>query len=224
MPENGSKRVSRRRMLAGASAAGAGALAAVVAAPTPAEASWGNPVLQGTVNDAGPYSTTLTSQANVATLVVNNTVTSGGAGFAVQASAALGDAVTASSGGVGGNGVRGSASNTGGNGVVGAASGTATAGVAAVANTNSNLALDVHGKARFSRSGVVTVLQGATSAVVSTLVVSAATCALANCQAAVGLAVAAAVPDAAAGTLTIVLTGKAPAGGVRVFWMLAEIP
>ena len=211
-------KVSRRRMIAGASAVGAGVVAAAVAGAGPAQAAPGGPVVQGAVNDAGTTTTTLTSNVEAGgALVVNNNMKSSGYGDAVQAAATYGSAVKGTA--TRGNGVNGyattgngvSGGSNSGFGVVGYATGNGASGVVASASdAYSIMALDVRGPAKFRRSGVVSVPAGATWVTVTSLAIFSYTHALATCQLALGVAVSAAVPDPAAGTLKIVLTGPAP--------------
>jgi hypothetical protein len=102
------------------------------------------------------------------------------------------------------------------------------AGVYAEGQTNGSLALNVHGHARFDRSGVVTVPNGAISAIATTirggapLKLLGGSMVLATLQTRrAGLYVQAAVPDPAKGRITIYLNKKAP-GAVNVAWLVLD--
>jgi hypothetical protein len=83
---------------------------------------------------------------------------------------------------------------------------------------NSGTALSVTGKAKFSRSGVVTIAAGSASAPVTLAGVNSNSMILATAQQAPGPAVKAAVPGS--GSFTIYLTANAPAGGLKVAYFV----
>ncbi len=89
------------------------------------------------------------------------------------------------------------------------------------ASTASGKALEVIGKATFSRSGIVTVSAGTSSKTVTLAGVTTASMVMATIQQKLGtssIAVKWAVP--AAGSFTIYLTGNAPAGGAKVAYFV----
>jgi hypothetical protein len=83
---------------------------------------------------------------------------------------------------------------------------------------NSGTALSVTGKAKFSRSGVVTIAAGSASAPVTLAGVNSNSMILATSQQTPGPAVKAAVPGS--GSFTIYLTANAPAGGLKVAYLV----
>ena len=124
-----------------------------------------------------------------------------------------------------GNGVRGEASGSG-SGVFGKATtstgvygftGSGT-GVLAQASLRTGTALQVVGKAKFSRSGAVTVAAGRSSLAVPVAGVTTASLVLATAQQRAGVSVRAAV--AATDAFTVYLTGNAPTGGLRVAYFV----
>jgi len=122
-----------------------------------------------------------------------------------------------------GIGVEGDASADGGIGVFGAATGSRGGiGVYATAPSPGSAALQVNGRAVFSSSGRLMVPAGATSATQAGLSLSQASLVLALLQEDLpGVAVRAAVPDPAAGTVTVHLT-QAPAADTAVAWMVVN--
>jgi hypothetical protein len=101
-----------------------------------------------------------------------------------------------------------------GNGVAGRAD----TGTGVLAASTNGVALKVSGRAKFSRSGIVTVAAGSSSAVVVLPRVTTSSMVLATAQEASGVAVKAAVP--ANGKFTIYLTGNAPSGGLAVAYFI----
>lgn len=86
------------------------------------------------------------------------------------------------------------------------------------ASSKNGTALAVSGKATFNRSGVVTLPKGTSKKTVSMAGVTAASMVLATAQQNTSVSVKAAVP--AAGSFKIVLTGKAPPGGLKVAYFV----
>lgn len=118
-----------------------------------------------------------------------------------------------------GIGVEGDALGRGGVGVFAAASGPQGIGVYATAPSPDSAALQVNGRAVFSSAGRITVPAGATSGSQSGLSLSTAACVIATLQQDLpGILVRAAVPDAAAGTVTVYLN-QAPTVAATVGWM-----
>jgi hypothetical protein len=138
--------------------------------------------------------------------------------------------------GNGGTGVYGHNSGSTGIGVWGQTGGTGSAvfgeatvngaGVFGKSQTGSALrgdspsgtALEVNGKAKFSRSGVVTVAAGTASKAVSLAGVTASSMVVATAQQNGSVFVKAAVP--AAGSFTIFLNGNAPGSGLKVAYFV----
>ena len=112
-----------------------------------------------------------------------------------------------------GSGVYGLA-NSGGVGVFG----DTTNGTGVVARSTSGNALDVRGKAVFSRSGQVTIAAGTASKKITLAGVTTASMILATAQQDGTVYVRSAVP--ASGSFTIHLTGKAPAGGIKAAYFV----
>lgn len=118
-----------------------------------------------------------------------------------------------------GIGVEGNASGQGAVGVFGAASGSQGIGVYATAPNPDSAALQVNGRAVFSSAGRVVVAAGATSGTQSGLTLSAAAFVIATLQQDLpNVLVRAAVPDAAAGAVTVHLN-QAPTVDATVGWM-----
>jgi hypothetical protein len=123
-------------------------------------------------------------------------------------------------GGASGNGVTGTGGGRG-NGVVGQAISTDGAGVLAV-NFAGGTALQVAGKAAFSRSGVLTVAAGKSSATVTGVALTAASLVLATLQQdRAGIWVRSAVPNVTASSFTVHLSKAVPAR-TRVAWFVAD--
>jgi hypothetical protein len=110
----------------------------------------------------------------------------------------------------GGTGVRGESAS--GHGVEGAS--TSGTGVYASGAT----ALQVVGKAKFSRSGITTIAAGASSKTISLAGVTTASMVLATSQQSSSVFVRSAVP--ASGSFTIRLSGAAPTGGLKVAYFV----
>ncbi len=91
-------------------------------------------------------------------------------------------------------------------------------GIGVRAKSSSGKALEVLGKATFSRSGFVTIAEGATSKAVTLAGVTTASMILATAQQNTAISVKAAV--ATAGKFTVYLTGNAPAGGLKVAYFV----
>jgi hypothetical protein len=121
-----------------------------------------------------------------------------------------------------GIGVEGNGVDQGSIGVFGMSTGERGIGVYATANAAGSAALQVNGRSVFSNSGQIVVPAGATSGSVSGLTLSAAASALATLQQDLpGVSVRAAVPDPAAGTVTVHLSA-APAVDATVGWMVVN--
>jgi hypothetical protein len=90
--------------------------------------------------------------------------------------------------------------------------------IALQGNSAQGTALQVNGKAKFSRSKTVTVSAGTTSKTVSLAGVTTSSMVLATAQQNASVFVKAAVP--AAGSFTIYLNGNAPAGGLKVAYFV----
>ena len=117
-----------------------------------------------------------------------------------------------------GIGVEGDAAGNGGIGVYGAAMGERGIGVYATAPGVDSAALQVNGRAVFSASGRVVVPAGSTNVTQAGVTLTASSVVLAVLQDdRPGVAVRAAVPNAAAGSITIFLT-QAPAADTAVGW------
>jgi hypothetical protein len=101
-----------------------------------------------------------------------------------------------------------------GNGVAGRAD----TGTGVLAASTNGVALQVSGKATFSRSGVVTVGAGNASKAVSLAGVTTSSIILATAQQAAAVSVTAAVPSS--GSFRIYLTGSAPTGGLKVAYFV----
>ena len=144
--------------------------------------------------------------------VVGQTFTADGTGVRGHSDAGTGIGVQGDSNGVG-SGVYGLA-NANGVGVFG----DTVNGTGVIARSTNGNALDVRGKAVFSRSGVVTVAAGAVSRKITLAGVTAASMILATAQQDGAVFVRSAVP--ASGSFTIRLTGKAPAAGLKVAYFV----
>jgi hypothetical protein len=188
MTDNASVPRSRRALLA-AAAGGAAALAASAALPLTAMAADGDPVLVGTPNPA-TATTGIAATGEVFGLEGSSTGSAGIVGWSISANPDLATADGAYTGiygwspgspidapagvgvvgqsddwGVFGNGTVG-VYGLGTYGVVGESLSTA-AGVVASAKSPTDLALDVYGKVRFSRSGRASIASGHSTKVVS---------------------------------------------------------
>ena len=139
----------------------------------------------------------------------------------------------------GGTGVKGVTTGTTGIGVWGQTPGTGSAvygeatgtgvgvfgdttnGTGVIARSTNGTALNVNGKAHFSRSGKRTIPAGASSAVVTLAGVTATSMVQATLQKhAAGFTVESAVP--AAGSFRIWLNKPAPTGGLPVAWIVLD--
>jgi hypothetical protein len=123
-----------------------------------------------------------------------------------------------------GIGVEGDQSGTG-SGVYGHARSTGvgvfgdtTNGTGVIARSTTGTAPDVRGKAKFSRSGQVTIAAGTATKKITLAGVTTASMILATAQQDGAVFVRSAVP--ASGSFTIHLTGKAPAGGLKVAYFV----
>jgi hypothetical protein len=96
--------------------------------------------------------------------------------------------------------------------------GDTTGGTGVLARSTNGTALDVRGKVSFSRSGLVTVTGGAASKKVTLAGITSASMILATAQQDSTVSVRSAVP--ASGSFTLHLTGKAPAGGLKVAYFV----
>jgi hypothetical protein len=143
--------------------------------------------------------------------------TGGTAGVYGHASGTAGYGVAGS----GPTGVYGAGATAGVEGGSGAGSGVyghAQGGIGVRAEATSGTALQVTGKAKFSRSGIVTVPAGSASTTVSLAGVTASSMVVATAQQNGSVFVKAAVP--AGGSFKIFLTGNAPAGGLKVAYFV----
>jgi hypothetical protein len=96
--------------------------------------------------------------------------------------------------------------------------GTSATGLGVLAASTSGTALQVNGKAKFSRSGIVTVSAGTASKTVSLSGVSGNSMVFAMAQQNPGVYVKAAIPGS--GSFTIYLTGNAPGSGLKVAYFV----
>jgi hypothetical protein len=115
----------------------------------------------------------------------------------------------------------GTGSGIGVEGATGSGSGVyghATSGIGVNAYANGGIALQVQGRAKFSRSGTVLVGAGTASKAVSLSGTTGNSMILAIAQQNANVFVKATVP--AAGSFTIYLTGNAPAGGLKVAYFV----
>jgi hypothetical protein len=169
------------------------------------------------------------SQGNLASGVYGDNSSDGygvaGRTGSASRAATLGDNTGSGPGVVGesatGTGVLGISHGAGAVGVTGDATASNGVGIRAKA-TGGGTALSVKGKARFSRSGRLTVPPGASSVTKSGVTLDSASFVLATLQAyRAGIAIAAVVPNAAAGSFTIHLT-KAVTSTTRVAWFVVN--
>jgi hypothetical protein len=211
-----------------------------------ATATQGQPVIAGQINTATSYTEVASTEPGVAALFGANSGSdstgvqgqgstygvsgvgltgvfgvSTGAGRSTE-SGMYGLANDAGSGVYGENdglgfGVTGRAANAGGGtGVLG----DAPNGIGVEANSATGTALNVNGRAVFSRSGIVTVAAGTNSLTVTLVGVTTASMVLATAQQTKAVYVKAAVPGS--GSFTIRLTGKAPTGGLIVAYFVLD--
>lgn len=240
---------STRRALLGGLTLGAAAVAAETIRPSSAQAANGDPIVLGTLSRASSVTQVANSgDANQTNGDMLQLYGAGFGGVALHA-ASYGDspAINAVGGGDGvravggGNGATGLTSNSlasgvygenlgggygvagrsnalNGKGVLGEATATGGIGLLGVAS-NEGAALVVQGKAKFDRSGKLTIPAGASSAVVTLAGVSNASIVLATLQKhAGGFTVESAVPSA--GSFRIRLNKPAPSGGLPVGWFV----
>jgi hypothetical protein len=202
-------------------AVAAGALlAGALLVPSGAAATQGQPVLAGQGNTA----TDTTIVENSKPAGIGMIVTGEDIALAGNADADGGTGVFGNSSFDTGIGVEGDQSGSG-SGVFGHATGAgvgvngqSTSGTGVYAQSSNGRALDVVGKARFSRSGVITIVAGTSSRTVQLAGVTKASMVLATAQQVTAVSVQAAVP--AAGAFDIQLTGPAPSGGLRVAYFI----
>jgi hypothetical protein len=96
--------------------------------------------------------------------------------------------------------------------------GSSPKGTALIGESSSGTALQVNGKAKFSRSGLVTIPAGMASNTITLSGVTTSSMVIATAQQSASVHVKAAVP--AAGSFTIYLTGNAPSGGLKVAYFV----
>jgi hypothetical protein len=199
----------------------AGALVAgTLLVPSGAGATQGQPVIAG----QGNTETDATIVENFEASGIGMIVTGEDIALAGHADAADGTGVFGDSSFATGIGVEGDQSGSG-SGVFGHATGVGVgvngqseSGTGVYAQSNTGRALDVVGKARFSRSGVVSVAAGTSTRTVHVAGVTLASMVLATAQQAASVYVQAVVP--AAGAFSIRLTGPAPSGGLKVAYFV----
>jgi hypothetical protein len=145
----------------------------------------------------------------------------------ISGAGVVGDNIAAFGTGVLGNspasgiGVLGTSSEADGTGVAGEATSATAVGVLAD-NSAGGTALEVIGKASFTRSGVLTVAAGKSSATKSGVALTAASLVLATVQQNVaGVWVASAVPNVAGSSFTVHLS-KAVAASTKVAWFVVN--
>jgi hypothetical protein len=136
----------------------------------------------------------------------------GGTGVIGASTAAQGIGVEGDSHGTG-SGVYGLA-NANGVGVFG----DTASGTGVLARSTTGKALDVRGKATFTRSGLVTIAAGTTSKKITLAGVTTASMVLATAQQDSTVSIRSAVP--VSGSFTIHLTGQAPTGGLKVAYFV----
>ncbi len=228
--------------------------AVAIAGTPGAVATQGQPVIAGVVNEETSSTnfcrshSTFPCASYASGAVGAETNETGGdavSAYSASGTGVWGSGLTAGVEGVasaGGTGVFGHNAGTTGIGVWGrtdgvgsAVYGQATAGGVAVngdsvsgtgvrAKSSSGKALEVFGKATFSRSGTATVAAGKSSAVVSSVDLSAKSLVLVTPQKNVaGVYVQAAVPNVTAKTVTVNLNKAVPAS-YPVAWMIIEKP
>jgi hypothetical protein len=211
---------SRRGLLA----AGAGvvglAAAGTMARAAPAQASNGQPVLLGDINDATAVTeiyATSSSGLGQAKLGVPG---SGAGVVGIGTSVGVSGQADAGSNG---DGVQGVAAGSG-TGVVGVAGAPAIGeGVGVTAeHTSGGTALQVIGTSVFSRSGTLTIKAGASSITLTGVALAAASLILATLQNNVpGVYVQSAVPDVSEGSFTIYLS-EAVTASTTVAWFIVN--
>ena len=142
----------------------------------------------------------------------------------VEGQSEFGEGVHGLNNGATGIGVHGETSGSG-SGVYGEATGTgagvfgdAPNGTGVIARSTNGTALSVTGKAKFSRSGIVTIAAGTSSKTVTLAGVTTASMILATAQQNTTRLVKAAVPGT--GSFVIKLNGTAPTGGLKVAYFV----
>ncbi|CAA9367367.1 MAG: hypothetical protein AVDCRST_MAG93-8085 [uncultured Chloroflexia bacterium] len=235
--------ISTRRALIGGATLGAAAVVVGAVKPSVAQATQGQPIVAGDLNfetqptilvNVGDNTQTSGSALQVQSAdhggIGLRALANGGDGSpAVQAHSFTGNGVTgetqsAFTSGVygqnngGGFGVAGRSNNNRGTGVFGEAKGTNGIALRGLAGSGGT-ALKVEGKARFDRSGKVTIPAGSSRAVVTLAGVTTASIILATLQEhAGGFTVESAVPRS--DSFTIWLNQAAPSGGLPVGWFV----
>lgn len=163
-------------------------------------------------------------QARAASATGYGVFGSGATGVAGDSAQLGGTGVLGTSNFAEGIGVEGDQGGTG-SGVYGLAKangvgvfGDTTSGTGVIARSTNGTALDVRGKATFSRSGQVTIAVGTATKKITLARVTTTSMILATAQQDGTVYVRSAVP--ASGSFTIHLTGKAPAGGLKVAYFV----
>jgi hypothetical protein len=229
-------RRTRRQLLAG----GTGALAAVLTAealvrPAPAAATNGDNVILGQ-NNTETRTTNISNSTGDIVLV--GASTGSGTGLLGTTASGSGSGVAGINSGAG-NGVFGNVHNSGASGVYGQNDGTgfgvagrAAAGVGTLgdsaggvgvwASSQHGTALKVTGTAQFSRSGVLTIAAGKSSATQTGVKLTPASLVLATVQQdGPGVWVRSAVPNVATSSFTVHLSKAVPAR-TRVAWFVVN--
>jgi hypothetical protein len=209
-------RRSRRALLTGA-AAGAAAVAAKTLTPTPAQAADGDPVLLGQTNTSD-NATTINTPFESALIGISST--DGGALVAIN-KFEQGYGVFASSAGIGVL-ARGGDTGVDAFGGVAVRAGTSDGvGVWTSTEPHKGTALQVEGRATFSRSGRAMVPAGATSVTVTGVDLTPESLVLATLQQDLGsrVFVRAAVPSVASGSFKLYLS-RAAAVAAPVAWFI----
>jgi hypothetical protein len=169
---------------------------------------------QATTNGLGVFGVSTSGtgvKGSGATRGVHGT-TSTGSGLYGENTGSVGIGVEGKTGGTG-SAVYGQAT-TNGVGVYGVSAN----GTGVWATSPNGTALQVNGKAKFSRSGIATVAAGATSLNVSVTGMTASSMVIATAQQNGNVSVKAAVPSA--GSFKLWLTGNAPVGGLKVAYFV----
>ena len=202
--------------------------------PSAAIAANGGPVLLGIGNGetfptliwntAGVGACTYSGQVGLVACGTTGLLGRTDVGAGVEGQSDTGEGVYGHNTGASGIGVHGK-TNGSGSGVYGEATGPgagvfgdAPNGTGVLARSTSGVALNVIGKAKFSRSGVVTFAAGTSSKTVTLAGVTTASMILATAQQNTTRLVKAAVPGT--GSFTIKLNGAAPTGGLKVAYFV----
>jgi hypothetical protein len=143
---------------------------------------------------------------------VEGSASAGGTGVYGENSGSTGIGVWGRTGGTG-SAVYGQATANG----VGL-NGVSASGIGVNASANGGIALQVQGRAKFSRSGIAIVAAGTASKTVTLSAVTSNSMILATAQQNVSQSVKAAVPGN--GSFTIYLTGNAPGSGLKVAYFV----